>query len=240
MTDAQEPPIDRLCDLVMKGGITSGVVYPKAIELLSHRYRFKNIGGTSAGAIAAVVTAAAEYQRRWKGSRAGFDLLGTLPTELQRPVAPGTSKLLSLFQPQPAMRRLFSVLIGALNKDKTSTRIAQIITGFLRAYWPATLVALVMALAVGAFGLGWFAAILTLVIALPLLVGLWVYGDVTRRLVANDLGLCTGLTEDAWNEGLTPWLHALIQKAAGRSLNDPPLTFGDLWDAPGFPPPWLK
>jgi predicted acylesterase/phospholipase RssA len=240
MTDAQEPPIDRLCDLVMKGGITSGVVYPKAIELLSHRYRFKNIGGTSAGAIAAVVTAAAEYQRRWKGSRAGFDLLGTLPTELQRPVAPGTSKLLSLFQPQPAMRRLFSVLIGALNKDKTSTRIAQIITGFLRAYWPATLVALVMALAVGAFGLGWFAAILTLVIALPLLVGLWVYGDVTRRLVANDLGLCTGLTEDAWNEALTPWLHALIQKAAGRSLNDPPLTFGDLWDAPGFPPPWLK
>lgn len=240
MTTTQEPPEDRFCDLVMKGGITSGVVYPKAIELLSHQYRFKSIGGTSAGAIAAVVTAAAEYQRRRTGSRAGFDLLAGLPTELQRAVAPGTSKLLSLFQPQPAMRRLFSVLIGALNSDKTSSRIAQIITGFLRAYWPATLAALVIALAVGAVGLGWFAACLTLVIALPLLVGLWVYDDVTRRMVAHDLGLCTGLTEDIGNEALTPWLHALIQRAAGRSLSDPPLTFGDLWDAPGFPPPWLK
>lgn len=240
MTDSHEPPVDRFCDLVMKGGITSGVVYPKAIELLSLQYRFKSIGGTSAGAIAAVVTAAAEYQRRRTGSRAGFDLLAGLPTELQRAVAPGTSKLLSLFQPQPAMRRLFSVLIGALNSDKTSARISRIAIGFLRAYWPAALAAVVMAGAVGALGLGWFAAALTLVVTLPLLIGLWVYGDITRRLVANDLGLCTGLTEDMGSEALTPWLHALIQQAAGRSLSDPPLTFGDLWDAPGFPPPWLK
>ncbi|ULA60513.1 MAG: PNPLA domain-containing protein [Nitrospira sp.] len=239
MTDSHEPPVDRFCDLVMKGGITSGVVYPKAIELLSHQYRFKSIGGTSAGAIAAVVTAAAEYQRR-KGSRAGFDLLGTIPMQLQRPVAPGTSKLLSLFQPQPAMRRLFSVLIGALNSEKTSSRIVQILIGFLRAYWPATLAALVIALVVGVAGLGWFAACLTFIIALPLLVGFWVYDDVTRRMVAHDLGLCTGLTEDGGNEALTPWLHELIQKAAGRNVSDPPLTFGDLWDAPGFPPPWLK
>jgi hypothetical protein len=41
----------RLCDLVMKGGITSGVVYPRLISALSGVYRFKNIGGTSAGAI---------------------------------------------------------------------------------------------------------------------------------------------------------------------------------------------
>lgn len=239
MTDSHEPPEDRFCDLVMKGGITSGVVYPKAIELLSHQYRFKSIGGTSAGAIAAVVTAAAEYQRRMTGSRAGFDLLAGLPAELQREVAPGTRKLLSLFQPQPAMRRLFSVLIGALNKDKTSSRIAQVITGFLWAYWPATLAAVVIALAAGVGGLGWFAAVLTLVLALPLLVGLWVYGDVTRRLVVHDLGLCTGLTEDREHEALIPWLHELIQRAAGKRLSDPPLTFGDLWDAPGFPPRWL-
>ena len=44
------PPDDRFCDLVMKGGITSGIVYPKAIALLSKHYRFKSIGGTSAGA----------------------------------------------------------------------------------------------------------------------------------------------------------------------------------------------
>jgi len=34
---------------------------------------------------------------------------------------------------------------------------------------------------------------------------------------------------------LTPWLHARIQEAAGLTL-DQPLTFGDLWHAPGSPP----
>ena len=37
----------RTCDIVMKGGITSGVVYPQAITTLAERYDFKNIGGTS-------------------------------------------------------------------------------------------------------------------------------------------------------------------------------------------------
>lgn len=54
----------RLCDLVMKGGITSGVVYPSAVCELARLYSFKNIGGTSAGAIAAAAAAAAEYGRR--------------------------------------------------------------------------------------------------------------------------------------------------------------------------------
>ena len=40
------------CDLVMKGGITSGIVYPAAILRLKDKYRFRNIGGTSAGAMA--------------------------------------------------------------------------------------------------------------------------------------------------------------------------------------------
>jgi hypothetical protein len=39
----------RKCDIVMKGDITSGVVYPRALEELSHAYHFQNIGGTSAG-----------------------------------------------------------------------------------------------------------------------------------------------------------------------------------------------
>jgi predicted acylesterase/phospholipase RssA len=52
------------CDLVMKGGITSGVVYPKAVVRLAQRYRIRSIGGTSVGAIAAALTAAAEYWRQ--------------------------------------------------------------------------------------------------------------------------------------------------------------------------------
>jgi hypothetical protein len=41
------------CDLIMKGGITSGVVYPLTACQLAKRYRFRRLGGASAGAIAA-------------------------------------------------------------------------------------------------------------------------------------------------------------------------------------------
>ena len=46
------------CDIVMKGGITSGIVYPSAVCKLAEVYRFVNVGGTSAGAIGAAATAA--------------------------------------------------------------------------------------------------------------------------------------------------------------------------------------
>ena len=52
------------CDLVMRGGITSGIVYPRAIAKLAETYNFRSIGGTSAGAIAAAATAAAAYAAR--------------------------------------------------------------------------------------------------------------------------------------------------------------------------------
>ncbi|MBV9455553.1 MAG: patatin-like phospholipase family protein [Rubrobacter sp.] len=52
------------CDLVMKGGITSGVVYPQAILKLAKEYRFRSLGGGSVGAIAAALTAAAEKTPR--------------------------------------------------------------------------------------------------------------------------------------------------------------------------------
>src|SRR5580700_5527586 len=60
----------RFCDVVMKGGITSGVVYPKAVVTLAKAFGLKNIGGTSAGAIAAAAAAAAEFAKR-KGSATG-------------------------------------------------------------------------------------------------------------------------------------------------------------------------
>ena len=52
------------CDLIMKGGVTSGLVYPGAIATLSETFRLRNIGGTSAGAIGAVAAAAMEYGLR--------------------------------------------------------------------------------------------------------------------------------------------------------------------------------
>src|SRR5690606_39523205 len=66
------------CDLVMKGGITSGVVYPLTVAELAKSYRFHGIGGTSVGAVAAAVTAAAEYARE----RQGFQKLVKVPDDL--------------------------------------------------------------------------------------------------------------------------------------------------------------
>jgi predicted acylesterase/phospholipase RssA len=50
-------------DLTMEGGTTSGVVYPLAVCELATNFRFRNVGGASAGAIAAALTAAAELVR---------------------------------------------------------------------------------------------------------------------------------------------------------------------------------
>ena len=61
----------------MRDGITSGIVYPGLISKLAERYAFQSIGGTSAGAIAAALTAAAEYARR-KG-RDAFREVGEVP-----------------------------------------------------------------------------------------------------------------------------------------------------------------
>jgi hypothetical protein len=38
------------CDVVMKGGVTSGVVYPGAICEIARNYRIRGVGGASAGA----------------------------------------------------------------------------------------------------------------------------------------------------------------------------------------------
>jgi len=68
------------CDLIMKGGITSGVVYPRAVLELHQDYDFRSIGGASAGAIAAAATAAAQL-----GGDPGFERLARLYEELARP-----------------------------------------------------------------------------------------------------------------------------------------------------------
>ena len=103
------------CDLVMKGGITSGVIYPRLVSTLAEKYRFSNIGGTSAGAIAAGACAAAEYVRSHGKADAFADLEG-LPDTLGKATAPsGRSKLFTLFQPTAALRQHFGVLVSALN-----------------------------------------------------------------------------------------------------------------------------
>jgi predicted acylesterase/phospholipase RssA len=240
MTRSTHPPEDRFCDLVMKGGISSGIVYPKAIALLAQQYRFRSIGGTSAGAIAAAITAAAEFNRRKTNSRSSFEMLARLPDELQeKPPGTNKSRLLSLFQAQPGTRRLFFTLVFSLNSKGTYRRIGSIVAGLLLAYWPATLASLAATAAVFWSGNGWLAAALSLPFTLLLTIGVWAYFDITHGIPDNGFGLCRGITAGAGSPALTPWLHDLIQRAAGLGPDADPLTFGDLWDAPGFPPPWM-
>ena len=101
----EEPPHDRFCDLVLTGGVASGVVYPWAIVELARKYRFRNIGGTSVGAMAAALAAAAEYGRR-TGYEAPFEALRRAPASLGFKYTDGRTRMLSLFQTNPQGRRL--------------------------------------------------------------------------------------------------------------------------------------
>jgi predicted acylesterase/phospholipase RssA len=134
------------CDLVMKGGITSGVVYPKLIAELAGKYRFKNIGGTSAGAIAAAACAAAEFGRVSQNNPNGFAELSRLPTLLgEKTRQPGQSMLFRLFQPATSVAKHFAVLVSMLNKPPL-TAIGHAMLAMVRQFWAMVLLGLVLAL----------------------------------------------------------------------------------------------
>ena len=135
------------CDLVMKGGITSGVVYPKLIAELAAKYRFKNIGGTSAGAIAAAGCAAAQLGRLSQKSPSGFDELSRLPTLLSAKIGePAQSMLSHLFQPAEAVAPHFAVLLSTLNAPNPLTAIGRALLAMVRQFWGMALLGVVLAL----------------------------------------------------------------------------------------------
>src|SRR5918996_1612841 len=126
---------ERSCDVVMKGGITSGIVYPEAIHELSRDYRFRSIGGTSAGAIAAAATAAAEVGRQ-RGDDTSFDRFSELPKKLAKRVTrSGPSRLFSLFQPQRGTAPIFWSLVAALGKPTMTRRLLAFVGGLARQFW---------------------------------------------------------------------------------------------------------
>src|SRR5215469_6667098 len=101
MSESSQQP-DAYCDLVMKGGVTSGIAYPPVILQLRGKYKFRSIGGTSAGAIAAAGIAAAEFNRNHGGGDAGFVLLAE---HVQKWLGE-KNHLRNLFQPSPATKPL--------------------------------------------------------------------------------------------------------------------------------------
>ncbi|HAJ58374.1 MAG TPA: hypothetical protein DCP31_03140, partial [Cyanobacteria bacterium UBA8543] len=104
------------CDLVMKGGITSGIVYPPIVLKLAETYQFCNIGGTSAGAIAAAVTAAAEYGRDVPEAK-GFEGLDQLRKELSE-----DGFLQNLFQPSEETKPLMETLLSFITDKKKENK----------------------------------------------------------------------------------------------------------------------
>lgn len=224
------------CDLIMKGGISSGIVYPKAACTLAFTHRFRSVGGASAGAIAAAAAAAAEYGRE----TGGFVRLAALPDEL------GTG-LEALFQPGRSTKRAFSILSAWLAVEQswrhklrvTLTSIASEAPGMFAAVL-AVLLLLPFAIVVLTSGgggirwLGWVIAALIWIPAATVLALIAATVIVARRtlrgMASNGYGLCNGHQHDASVAALplTDWMTQTFDSLAGVGGRGP-LTFGDLW-----------
>lgn len=251
-------PVDRFCDIVMEGGITSGIIYTTAVARLARHYRFRGIAGSSIGAFAAALTAAAELQRR-QGSTQGFDDIAAIPDKLAQE-KDGRTLLERLFNPQPGTRRLFEVFRAGLGKTSWAkaawfaAREAQRQYCSVARWIGLVLTALLLVspllglLLAGGYAaalvqvanlVSWLGAVLLVWLVAAIggpLAGL--LGDLQRGFLCNGFGLCRGWGEKTSGDmpDLCGFLHAAIQKAAGRDPErDPPLTFRDLWNAPGAP-----
>ena len=246
-----------LCDIVMEGGITSGIIYPRAVVKLQ-KFRIKSIGGTSAGAIAAAATAAAELGRaRDPKANPGFVRLANLPTELAGPSAlnPGSTRLLDLFQPSPRTQPLFTLLISTLNATGPLDRVGQLLLGAMHAFcerfYIAAAVPLIFTFAFSRHDVyAWIVSALLGVVlgGAALLYSFW--RVLSGAVVDQGYGICRGFGPEAHNlkpgdkaEPLTLWLARLLNECAGKQPDDAPLTFGELWEGAGpnnAPPQWLQ
>jgi hypothetical protein len=220
------------CDIVMKGGITSGVVYPGAVKELAQRYRFRSIGGTSAGAIAAAIVAAAEHARQG-GDPSGFEAVAALPRQLTEEIG-GRSLLLRLFQPERETAPVFDVALASM--DNPLAGVAKAVSRFPR--FPLigallTLASLALTIFAGAdpaFAVGGVAVGLVVIVA-------GVVVDIAKaalRLSEHDFGLCRLGPDNVggpMRPALTAWLHERIQTISGNGIGGPILTFADLWGA---------
>jgi hypothetical protein len=216
-----------VCDVIMKGGITSGVVYPLALTELAKQFRFSQVGGTSAGAIAASAAAAAEYGRHVPGK--GFVLLAKLPAEVG-------NILFSLFQPTPSLKPIFDIAVAAIGNDSTTKKAMRMIGAALAGFAFAAAAGSLPGLLIFVAGLWYCNLALVLLGMLLLLIGIAVgvaiplYRAISTGIPDNDFGLCPGKTQPGYSPpGLSDWLADKIDKIAGRDPEkDPPLTFGDL------------
>jgi predicted acylesterase/phospholipase RssA len=236
-----QPPPKKYCDLIMKGGVTSGVVYPLAVCELASEYWFKNIGGTSAGAIAAGITAAAECGRRRSGSDAGFKQLARLPDDLKQ-----ENFLASLFKPDPDTKKVFEVVLAAMtakqaHRSVKTAVVLKLCRNFSSSFLMGILASLILTTVL------WFLVHGSVVpyVLLGTLVGVLLAAYLVVRSALQETKICLLRNFFGFSSGfdpngrlgeapLTNWLYKLVNDVANQPAGRP-LTFGDLWNAPRYP-----
>ena len=249
MGDKKELPA---CDLVLEGGVTSGLIYTGLIARLSQDYRFKSLGGTSIGAVAAAAGAIAQRAKlnspnrnAANGLHVAFDALRDFPYKLAVTDGKKRTVLFRLFQPQEGTRRGYRIVatfLAAWSADRG-------LVSTLRAVWTTLLAFPVAALAGAAPGLwylfvvpssllrgggDWFGTIVAGLLAVGLgvlaAVGFAAWSTVGGML-RNHFGLCNGMEGHEPGEvlPLTLKLHELFNKLLGREIDQDPVTFGQLW-----------
>jgi predicted acylesterase/phospholipase RssA len=253
MTRFQNPRRD--CDLVMKGGITSGVVYPQVVLTLAEEYRFRSIGGGSVGAVAAALTAAAELGRE----RGGFETLEREQKKLRE-----RGFLLKVFRPSEGTRPLMDTLLDlaeardhAKEKDKSALGAAllklapALVRNSPETFIKGTLIgtalgvslffAVTEALSSSLSSLSLYLPMVIFGLLFGSLFGLvWVVLSLISILVKRMprdyfFGMCIGhepTTPPDRQRLLTDWLADLFNELGGKSKDRDPLTFRDLAEKP--------
>ena len=227
------------CDLVMQGGITSGVVYPSAAVELSRKYTFMSVGGASAGAIAAGATAAAEYGRRALTGQAdrGFSQLTAAMADLKQP-----RRLARLFQPTPRMKLVFwlaFLVMYVAGLRSGFLKLVRTISAVLALLLLPFMVVAVWVVALAPVSTG---SLITVVLAIAVtlyVLALLTFAYLAWLLPRQYFGMCSGMGTSIFPDrpALTEWLHRWIQKCAGFGEpdgNERVLTFGDLCQAAVF------
>jgi hypothetical protein len=223
----------RSADVTMRGGATSGLVYPLAICEIARHHRLRSLGGASAGAIAAALAAAAETGRMAMADgtatvgcptpgqfddghvRPGFaGLADTMAWLAEVDEPPGTTRhrVGQLFRPGAGSQPLFRLLVAGVRKR----------------WWALPL------LAVGAFG--WLSRIGTWALLLTAAVLLGAQRDGADRAVVGAgvgaLGLL-GATLVLVGAG---WAALTVRPWLSRRREPPPELAEPVMPAPGRPP----
>jgi predicted acylesterase/phospholipase RssA len=251
---AQRPA--QACDIIMKGGIASGVFYPRAITEIAESYRLVSIGGASAGAIASTGAAIAEYARG--RGRDGFTPLCALIEQLRDEVD-GKTLIERLFAPDPGTRALWSVVESVRNVPAVGSAGGRKLSSIMRAglapvgpfAGASTVGAAVGALLGGAQGISALGGIrgggslmsaaanvggllgTGVLVLVGAAVGGWVgfMRSVVKDVPENFIGVVSGHMPDPPNGSpgaLTDWLDERFADIAGHDAPRP-LTFGHLW-----------